>query len=193
MTRIPIYLITNRHLVSSEKYFSTIKEAAEYDNLKIILREKDLNDHEYKELYLKIKEMIPEKEIIINSKVNVLKDVKEKSIQLSFYDFIILGKVTEKVGVSVHSVEEAIIADQKGADYLLVSHIFETSCKKGLPPKGIKLIQEVKAKVKCKVIALGGINAENFHETIAAGADGIAIMSLLFYSDSIKAQIEKFN
>lgn len=193
MTRIPIYLITNRYLVSSEKYFLTIKEAAEYDNLKIILREKDLNDHEYKELYLKIKEMIPEKEIIINSKVNVLKDVKEKSIQLSFNDFIILGKVAEKVGVSVHSVEEAIIADQKGADYLLVSHIFETSCKKGLPPKGIKLIQEVKAKVKCKVIALGGINAENFYDTIAAGADGIAIMSLLFYSDSIKAQIEKFN
>ena len=54
MTKIPIYLITNRHLVSSEKYFNTIKEAGKHKNIKIILREKDLNNKEYEELYYKV-------------------------------------------------------------------------------------------------------------------------------------------
>ena len=55
MTKIPIYLITNRHLVSTEKYFNTIKEADKHKNIKIILREKDLNNKEYEELYYKVK------------------------------------------------------------------------------------------------------------------------------------------
>ena len=59
MTKIPIYLITNRHLVSSEKYFNTIKEAGKHKNIKIILREKDLNNKEYEELYYKVKKIAP--------------------------------------------------------------------------------------------------------------------------------------
>lgn len=55
MTKIPIYLITNRHLVSTEKYFNTIKEADKHKNITIILREKDLNNKEYEELYYKVK------------------------------------------------------------------------------------------------------------------------------------------
>ena len=84
MTKIPIYLITNRHLVSSEKYFNTLMEAGKYKDIKIILREKDLNDKEYKKLYYKVKEIAPSTEIIINSKIDVFREVKEKTIQLSF-------------------------------------------------------------------------------------------------------------
>ncbi|MGM9964680.1 MAG: thiamine phosphate synthase, partial [Clostridium sp.] len=97
------------------------------------------------------------------------------------------------VGVSVHSLEEAIYADENGADFILVSHIFATKCKEGLKPKGVDYIKEVKAKVSCKVVALGGINTENYNEVIKAGADGIAIMSLLFESKNIHETIKKIN
>lgn len=193
MTKIPIYLITNRHLVSSEKYFNTLMEAGKYKDIKIILREKDLNDKEYKKLYYKVKEIAPSTEIIINSKIDVFREVKEKTIQLSFDDFKKSKDVIGKLGVSVHSLEEAIYADENGAEFILVSHIFTTKCKEGLKPKGIEFIKAVKEKVNCKVIALGGINTENYHEVMEAGVHGIAIMSLLFESENIHQTIEKFN
>ena len=86
------------------------------------------------------------------------------------------------VGVSVHTVEEGILAYRKGAKYLLASHIFETKCKVGLEPKGVEFISEIRKCVKCDIIALGGINLENYIKVIESGANGIAVMSL-FYND----------
>lgn len=182
MTNMPIYFITNRALASEVKYFEVIKRVAEYHNIKIILREKDLSDKEYKKLYYKVKELAPNTEIIINSKLNVFKEVDERTIQLSFKDFMSLEEFDYNVGVSVHTVEEGILAYRKGAKYLLASHIFETKCKEGLKPKGVQFISELRRAVNCKIIALGGINSDNYMEVIEAGADGVAVMSL-FYSE----------
>ena len=90
MISIPIYFITNRTLVNEEKYFEVIKKVANYSNIRIILREKDLSDKEYEELYYKVKELAPNSEIIINSKFNVFKKVNENTVQLSFNDFMAL-------------------------------------------------------------------------------------------------------
>lgn len=182
MTNTAIYFITNRTLTSEEKYFEVIKKVSDYPNIKIILREKDLNDEEYKKLYYKVKELAPSTEIIINSKINVFKEVNEKTIQLSFKDFMDLEEFYCGVGVSVHTVEEGILACRKGAKYLLASHIFKTKCKEGLKPKGIGFIRELRSHVNCKVIALGGINLENYMKVIEAGADGISVMTL-FYNE----------
>ena len=182
MISIPIYFITNRALASEEKYFEVIKNVAGYNNIKIILREKDLNDEEYKKLYYKVKELAPNTEIIINSKLKVFKKVNEEIIQLSFNDFMSLGEFDYNVGVSVHTVEEGILAYNKGAKYLLASHIFETKCKEGLEPKGIQFISKLREHVNCEIIALGGINCDNYINVIEAGANGIAVMSL-FYND----------
>lgn len=180
MTSIPIYFITNRTLVSEEKYFEVIKKVACYPNIKIILREKDLSDIEYMELYYKVKELAPNSEIIINSKLKVFKDVNEKTIQLSFKDFMNLEEFDYNVGVAVHTVKEGILAYRKGAKYLLASHIFETKCKEGLEPKGIEFISELRKYVKCDIIALGGINSDNYIKVIEVGANGIAVMSLFY-------------
>lgn len=182
MISIPIYFITNRTLVNEEKYFEVIKKVANYSNIRIILREKDLSDKEYEQLYYKVKELAPNSEIIINSKFNVFKKVNENTVQLSFNDFMALEKFNYNVGVAVHTVEEGILAYNKGAKYLLASHIFKTKCKEGLEPKGIQFISELREYVNCEIIALGGINYDNYMNVIEAGADGIAVMSL-FYED----------
>ncbi|WP_291676585.1 thiamine phosphate synthase [Clostridium sp.] len=182
MISVPIYFITNRTLASEEKYFEVIKKVSNYRNIKIILREKGLKDEEYKKLYYKVKELSPNTEIIINSKLNVFKEVNERTIQLSFKDFMSLEEFDYNVGVSVHTVEEGILAYRKGAKYLLASHIFETKCKVGLEPKGVEFISEIRKYVKCDIIALGGINLENYIKVIESGANGIAVMSL-FYND----------
>ncbi|MDM0452664.1 thiamine phosphate synthase [Clostridium perfringens] len=190
-----MFLITNRKLVNREKYFNTIEEAGKYGVKNIILREKDLSTEKLIEVYIKIKELVPEEtNIIINSNIEAAKILKEKFIHLSFKDF---KKNLEEVkslhvGVSVHSILEAIEADRLGASYILVSPIFETQCKKDVTPKGINFIKEIKENVNCKVIALGGINEHNFKEVLGASADDFACMSLLFMSNNIKKCLDTF-
>ena len=190
-----MFLITNRKLVNRERYFNTIKEAGKYGVKNIILREKDLSTEELIEVYIKIKELVPEEtNIIINSNIEATRILKEKFIHLSFNDFKRnLEEIKSlKVGVSVHSILEALEADRLGASYILVSPIFETQCKKDVTPKGIDFIKEIKEKVNCKVIALGGINELNFKEVLEASADDFACMSLLFMSNNIKKCLDTF-
>ncbi|HAT4124329.1 TPA: thiamine phosphate synthase [Clostridium perfringens] len=190
-----MFLITNRKLVNREKYFNAIEEAGKYGVKNIILREKDLSTEELIEVYIKIKELVPEEtNIIINSNIEAARILKEKFIHLSFKDFKRnLEEVKSlQVGVSVHSILEALEADRLGASYILVSPIFETQCKKDVTPKGINFIKEIKEKVNCKVIALGGINEHNFKEVLGAGAGDFACMSLLFMSNNIKKCLDTF-
>lgn len=189
-----IYLITNRNLVSEEKYLERI-EFASYNGVNnIILREKDLDDKEFMELYFKIKNRIsPNCNLIINSKIKVFKEVKESFLHLPFKEFLNYKKEGyEKIGVSVHSLQEGIEADRRGADYILASHIFPTKCKDGLEPKGVKFIKELTQNVNCKIIALGGINENNYKEVLEAGADGVALMSYFFLAEDLERSISLF-
>jgi thiamine-phosphate diphosphorylase len=183
-----IYLITNRHLVSEEKYFKTLQDASLAGVDRIILREKDLNDKELERLYYKIKALVSDNtEIIINSNIKVFKKVEEKTLHLPFKDFMKFNseKKVIRAGVSIHSVEEGIRANKEGCNYILASHIFPTKCKEGLEPKGVEFIRELKKVVTCPIIALGGISTGNASKVIEAGADGIALMSTFFYCEDV--------
>jgi thiamine-phosphate pyrophosphorylase len=81
-------------------------------------------------------------------------------------------------GVSVHSLEEALIAEQLGAAYITFSPVFPTGSKPGHRGAGIKELKMVCAGVSIPVLALGGIDAWNAGECIGAGAYGIAGISL---------------
>lgn len=181
-----LYLITNRKIVKKQ-YIDVIKDAINNGVDAIILREKDLT---YEELYIiasKIKSLIKDKNIllIVNNDINVAKTIKTDGYHIGYEKFINeKPKFKGLIGVSVHNLEEAILAEKEGADYLLISHIFKTDCKKDLTPKGIKFIEEVKENVEVPVIALGGINLDNVNEVINAGADGVAVMSLIMASDT---------
>ena len=62
------------------------------------------------------------------------------------------------IGTSVHSVEDAIKAEQLGTTYMTAGHIFATDCKKGLPPRGLDFLKNVCDTVQIPVYAIGGIN-----------------------------------
>lgn len=81
------------------------------------------------------------------------------------------------VGASVHSVEEAVEAERQGVDYVTAGHIFATSCKPDLAPRGLEFLHEICESVKIPVYAIGGINAENIGQIVQAGAGGACIMS----------------
>lgn len=177
-----VFLITNRNLVKSdEEYFNKIEKAVEGGISVIILREKHLSADilfKYAERISRIIENTNCK-LIINSNIEVYRKIDAYGIHLPFKMFLDYKKEeNEIIGVSVHSLEEAMVADKGGATYVLVSNIYETKCKEGLKGKGVDFIKEIKKNVSCSVIALGGITEENKKEVYKAGVNGIAMMSL---------------
>ena len=94
----------------------------------------------------------------------------------------ILGK--EKIiGISTHSIEQAIEAEQGGASYIGFGPIFHTKTKDAGEPKGIEMLKEVKRHIKIPVIAIGGINTENLESVIDSGADAVAVSSGIIQGD----------
>ncbi|HXX54774.1 MAG TPA: thiamine phosphate synthase [Methanoregula sp.] len=90
------------------------------------------------------------------------------------------------IGVSVGSAREAEEAERAGADYVAVSPVFATGSKSdagdGL---GTGTVREVRQRVSIPVLAIGGISSANVERTIAAGADGVAVISAVAGAEDI--------
>ncbi len=176
-----IIAITDRRLCPDLE--SRMRELAQA-GIPFILREKDLSPEEYKSLALKAKEITDS--FMAHSFIETAREIGHRKIHLTYRDFMendLSG--FDIVGVSTHSVTEAIAAEKQGATYITSSHIFPTDCKKGVPPRGIEFLKEVCGAVSIPVFALGGITPENIALTKDAGAAGAAIMSLLMTCESV--------
>ncbi|PRR81250.1 thiamine phosphate synthase [Clostridium vincentii] len=173
--------VTNRKLC--DDFYGRIAEISMMDLEYLILREKDLSYDDLKIMAKEIKKILVNSSIklIINGNIKVAKDVEAGGIQLSFNHFS-EGRSKDYegiIGVSIHSLREAIDGEALGASYLLYGHVFETDCKKGVPPRGLVELKEICSKVKIPVYAIGGINEKNYNDVLDSGAYGVAIMSSL--------------
>ena len=90
-----------------------------------------------------------------------------------------LIKKYKRIGVSIHSLEEAKDVENLGATYVVAGHIFETDCKKGLEPRGLNFIKELSSILTIPIFAIGGINEENSNLVLNSGAFGVCMMSSL--------------
>ena len=184
-----IICITNRNLCK-EDFLKRINTIAKANPKAIVLREKDLRQEEYFLLAGKI--------MTICNKYNV------PFVMHSFYEAAVrlncpyihmplnvlesmpegLKKRLKAIGASCHSVEDAIKARELGCTYITAGHIFETDCKKGLPGRGLKFLEDVVNAVDIPVYAIGGINIKNYNDIKKTGAKGACLMSSLMTSEN---------
>lgn len=87
------------------------------------------------------------------------------------------------IGISTHSLEQAIEAEKNGADYIGFGPVFPTSTKDAGKPKGIEMLREVKSHVRIPVVAIGGINLKNVMSVLHTGVDAIAVASAILQGD----------
>src|SRR4030065_1491695 len=87
------------------------------------------------------------------------------------------------VGISTHSLEQAIEAEKNGADYIGFGPVFTTSTKDAGKPKSIEMLHEVKKQVSIPVVAIGGINLVNVKSVLHTGVDAIAVASAILTGD----------
>lgn len=83
------------------------------------------------------------------------------------------------VGISTHSVAEAVAAAASGADYIGFGPLFPTTTKDAGAPKGAAALREIRNAVSIPIIAIGGISAQHCPAVFAAGASGVAVSSAL--------------
>jgi thiamine-phosphate pyrophosphorylase len=81
------------------------------------------------------------------------------------------------LGISTHSVEQARDAQAAGADYVAVGSMFPTATKADFELVGPDLIRKLRPQIRVPLVGIGGITADNVHQVIAAGADGVAVIS----------------
>ena len=104
----------------------------------------------------------------------------------------VLGKA-KLIGISTHNIEQALKAEQEGADYVGFGPVFGTTTKTDAEEaKGITALAEVKTRVSIPVIAIGGITLENLREVIDAGANGTAVISAIAKADNIEETTKRF-
>ena len=92
------------------------------------------------------------------------------------------------IGISVDNVEQAVAAEEGGADYVGVGAVFRTSTKPdAMQGVGLGAVFEVRQAVDIPVVAIGGINRGNIQDVIRAGADSAAVVSAVVAQDDVAA------
>jgi thiamine-phosphate pyrophosphorylase len=161
----------------------------------IQLREKSVSDRALWELAQELRRLAREHGalFIVNDHVDIAAAVEADGVHLGEDDLPIaearriLGP-DAIVGASVANPQEALSAEAEGADYVSVGPVFATTSKPDAGDAiGVAPIAEIKRTVARPVLAIGGINCENVDAAIAAGADGIAVISAVAEAENMAA------
>lgn len=177
-----IFCITNQALVK-EDFLLHIEKLAEAAPDAIILREKNLSGREYKVLAKEVMDICERYKItcILHTFAKEAKELGCRAVHIPL-PFLRIMDQRERAGFSIlgtscHSVQEAEEAEKLGCTYLIAGHIFETDCKKGVPPRGIPFLEQVCESVSLPVLAIGGIQKRHLLDIRKAGAKGCCVMS----------------
>lgn len=92
------------------------------------------------------------------------------------------------IGVSARTVEQAIQAEQAGADYLGVGAVFGTSTKMDAEKISLERLKEICQAVTIPVVAIGGVQKDNFPELAGTGVAGAALVSAIFSAQNIEEE-----
>lgn len=181
-----IVAVSNRRLCT-RPFSEQVERVCNHRPCALVLREKDLDEADYAHLAEAVLDRCRSAGVpcILHSHVHLALQLGADGVHLPLAllrdahpDAL---RRLEHVGSSVHSVEEAREAQHLGANYVFAGHVFETSCKPGLEPRGLAFLRDVCAAVSIPVYAIGGIdlNAQRISQSLACGATGTCSMSAM--------------
>lgn len=187
-----LYLVTDRHWLKAHSLYEDVEAAINGGVTCVQLREKHLNHQLFVQEAKELKELCNQNQIplIINDNVEVMLEVDADGIHVGQSDMQaqdvrkLIG--SDKVlGVSVQTVEQAITAQNAGADYLGVGAVFPTGTKDDAIEVDLATLQDIYQHVDIPIVAIGGINQENLLQLKGSGIDGIAVVSAIMAAEDI--------
>ncbi len=193
--KLRLYAVTDRAWAADEDALMDQIAAAIDGGAGIVqLREKHLDHDAFLREAQRFVALCREKGVvsIINDAVDIAAAVGADGVHVGQSD-LAAGRAREVlgpdklIGVSAHSVEEALAAQAAGADYLGVGAAFVTGTKADAAPISRDTIRAITAAVDIPVVAIGGISRDNITELAGCGLDGVAVVSALFAQKDVKA------
>ena len=199
-----LYVITEAPVMRGARGHEEIVREALAGGAKLIqFRDKSLPVDEFRDMAFRLRDITRGLAVfIVNDDLETALACEADGVHLG-QDDMPLPKVREIVkdrliiGISTHSLEEALAAQAGGADYIGFGPIFNTATKDAGEAKGPDAIRRIRDKIKIPVVAIGGINLQNAHEAIGAGADAVAVISAISRADdaagAARSFVELFN
>jgi len=200
-SRIPspmsqLYLITDRSQTNGKSLHDVVQQALSGGCRAVQLREKGLPDEELMQLAMDIRQLTLHygAKLLISRSCDICLAVDADGVHLGAAGESIssarnkLGH-SRLIGYSAHSIDEALRAEQAGADFITFSPVFHTPSKALFgPPVGLDALRDACDRLQRPVYALGGIKTENIAEVMACGAAGIAMISAIIAADDPASQ-----
>jgi len=193
-----LYAVTERSWLKNRSLPDAVEEALKAGVTFLQLREKDLDYDSFLQIAIEIKKITDKYKIpyVINDNVDVAIACGADGVHVGQEDMDakdvrkIIG--SDKIlGVSAETVEQAIKAEQSGADYLGVGAVFPSPTKLDADVVSFEALKEICKAVSIPVVAIGGINEDNAMKLAGSGIAGIAVISGIFAQDDIAAAVKR--
>ena len=188
-----LYAVTDRHWLEEESLYEVVKESLDGGVTFVQLREKNLSDEIFLEEAKVIKELCEEYNVpfVINDNVDIALAMDADGVHVGQSDME-AGDVRAKlgpdkiIGVSAQTVEQAVLAEKRGADYRGGGAVVPTGSKDDAVEVSHETLKAICNAVSIPVIAIGGITHDNVKELAGSGICGIAVISAIYAQKDIE-------
>lgn len=188
-----LYAVTDRYWLGKRTLHDVVKESLDCGVTFVQLREKHLDQAHFLEEAKDLKMLCKAYNVpfVINDNVDIALEMDADGVHVGQSDME-AGDVRAKlgpdkiIGVSAQTVEQAVLAEKRGADYLGVGAVFPTNSKDDATDVSYETLKAICQAVSIPVIAIGGITKDNVEELSGSGICGIAVISAIYGQKNIK-------
>lgn len=192
-----LYAVTDRHWLNGRTLSEAVKESLDGGVTFIQIREKNLDDETFAEEARQLKKLCRQYGVpfVVNDNVDIALKIDADGVHVGQCDenaAEVRKRIGENkiLGVSAQTVEQAVLAEKNGADYLGVGAVFPTGSKADAENVNIDTLTAICKAVSIPVVAIGGITAENAKLLKNSGICGIAVISAIYAENNIKSAAE---
>ena len=187
-----LYAVTDRAWLNNDTLYEQVEKAIKGGVTFVQLREKKLDEESFLNEASEIQKLCRKYDIpfVINDNVEIAKKINADGVHVGQSDMkavnvrAIIGD-DKILGVSVQTVEQAVLAQKQGADYLGVGAVFPTGSKADAEDVSYETLKAICEAVNIPVVAIGGISVGNVLNLKGSGISGIAVISAIFAAEDI--------
>lgn len=189
-----LYAVTDRHWLDGRRLIDVVRESLDGGVTMVQLREKTLEEGKFLEEAKELQALCRERGVpfLVNDNVEIAREMNADGVHVGQSDMealdvrAILGP-DKILGVSAQTVEQAVLAEKHGADYLGVGAVFPTGSKDDADDVNYDTLKAICQAVSIPVVAIGGITQQNVEKLAGSGICGVAVISAIYAAKDVKA------
>lgn len=188
-----LYAVTDRHWLDGRRLVDVVRESLDGGVTMLQLREKTLDEANFLAEAKELQALCRERGVpfLVNDNVEIAREMDADGVHVGQSDMeaqdvrALLGP-DKILGVSAHTVEQAVLAEKHGADYLGVGAVFPTGSKDDADDVSYETLKAICAAVSIPVVAIGGIAQSNVAQLAGSGICGVAVISAIYAAKDIQ-------